>query len=192
MPGFDLPDDDRQYGVINFHVPSLKRNVSSTVRRGDEGVFCVTCGEEHSFNDNTPVVLFLTDQNFPPSLPSDEHRCVVIIRLEDCMLSELPGVLKEFFGNKSGYLPEGSALFFGSLSHLALRGIETYAEEVVKMYKVFLNMLTGGCSVAHVVHVPLGGVKSESLVRDMYDMDAWLRSGIVGSMLALPTTRSRF
>jgi hypothetical protein len=118
--------------------------------------------------------------------------CFVVIRLEDCLLSELPGVRKEFFGNRTGYLPEGSVLYFGSLSHLSLRGLETYTEEVVKMFKVFTNMLTGGCSVAHTVHFPLGGIRSEGLVRDMYNLDAWLRSGIVGSILSLPLTREKF
>jgi hypothetical protein len=191
IPGFDLPDDDRQYAVSNYHVPSLKKNVSSSVRRSEEGVFCVTCEEEHSFTGNQPLVLFLTDQSFPPSLPTDEHRCCVVIRLEDCLLSELPGLLKEFFGNRTGYLPEGSVLYFGSLSHLAMRGIETYAEEVVKMYKVFSNMLASGCSVAHAVAVPLGGIQSEGLIRDLYDLDSWLRSGIVGNMLSLPVTREK-
>jgi hypothetical protein len=144
-----------------------------------------------SFNGNLPLVLFLTDQWFPPSLPTDEERCCVITRLEDCLLSEFPGLLKEFFGNRTGYLPEGSILYFGSLSHLSMRGIETNAEEVVKLYKVFTNMLTGGCSVAHAVAVPLGGVKSEGLVRNLYDLDSWLCSGIVGNMLSLPVTRAK-
>jgi hypothetical protein len=43
LPGFDLPGDDRQFNVNNFHIPSLKRNVSASIRRGDEGLFCVTC-----------------------------------------------------------------------------------------------------------------------------------------------------
>jgi hypothetical protein len=147
---------------------------------------------EHEFNDDVPFVVFLTDQNFPPSLPSDEQQCCVVIRLEDCLLSELPGVLKEFFGNRSGYLPEGSILYFGSLSQLSMRGIETYAEEVVKLFKVFTNMLTGGFSVAHTVCFPLGGIRGEGLIRDLYDLDAWLRSGIVGTMLSLPLTREKF
>jgi hypothetical protein len=133
-PGFDLPNDTRQYNVNNYHVPSLKKNVSSTVSRREEGIFCVSCKLEHDFNDNKPFVVFITDQNFLPSLPADEHRCCVVLRLEDCLLSEQPGILKEFFGNRTGYLPEGSVLYFGSLSHLALRGLETYAEEVVKMF----------------------------------------------------------
>jgi hypothetical protein len=104
-------------------------------------------------------------------------------------LSEQPGILKEFFGARVGYLPEGSALFFGSLSHLALRGLENYAEETVKMLKVFSNMLRGGCSVAHVVLVPLGGIASAGLVRDLYDMDSWLRSGVVSNLMSLPASR---
>jgi hypothetical protein len=173
-------------------VPTLKKNVSSSVRRREDGIFCVSCDEEHDFNDNNPVVVFITDQNFPPSLPSHEHRCVVVLRLEDCLLSEQPGILKEFFGTRSGYLPEGSALYFGSLSHLAMRGLETYAEEVVKSFKVFTNMLPGGCTVAHTVHFPLGGVASESLVRDIFDLDSWLRSGMAGLMLSLPKSRDQF
>jgi hypothetical protein len=104
-------------------------------------------------------------------------------------LSEQPGILTEFFGARAGYLPEGSALFFGSLSHLALRGLENYAEETVKMFKVFSNMLKGGCSVAHVLLVPLGGIASAGLVRDLYDMDSWLRSGVVSNLTCLPASR---
>jgi hypothetical protein len=72
-----------------------------------------------------------------------------------------------------------------------MHGIETYAEYVVKLYKVFHNMLAGGCSVVHAVAVPLGGIKSEGLVRDLYDLDSWLHSAIVGNMLSLPTTREK-
>jgi hypothetical protein len=115
-----------------------------------------------------------------------------VLRLEDCLLSEQPGILKEFFGGRSGYLPEGSALFFGLLSHLAMRGLENYAEDVVKIFKVFSNMLKSGCSVAHTVHVPLGGVRSDGLIRDMYNLDSWLRSGIFNTQLSLPASREFF
>jgi hypothetical protein len=64
-----------------------------------------------------------------------------VLRLEDCLLTEQPGVLKEFCGGRAGYLPEGSVLFFGSLSHLAMRGLENYAEETVHIFKVFSNIL---------------------------------------------------
>jgi hypothetical protein len=114
------------------------------------------------------------------------------LRLEDCLLTEQPGILKEFFGSRTGYLPEGSVLLFGSLSHLAMRGLESYAEETVRAYKVFSNMLKSGCSVAHVVYVPLGGIQSDGLIRDLYDLDSWLRSGIISTAASLPASRECF
>jgi hypothetical protein len=191
LPGFELPNDDRQYGVKNFHIPTLRKNVSSSVSRGEGGLFCVTCESEHTFEGNEPICVIISDQNFPPSLPTNERRCCVVIRLEDCMLSEQPGLLKEFFGNRSGYLPEGSLLLFGSLSHLAARGLENYAEEVVRTFKSFANMLSRGCSVTHNVIVPLGGIDSEGLIRDLYDLDCWLRSGAVSTFLSLPNARAK-
>jgi hypothetical protein len=72
------------------------------------------------------------------------------------MLSEMPGLLKEYFGKQQGFLPEGSMLMFGSLSHLALRGLEHYSEECVKIFKAFSNMLPNTCSVTHLVFAPGG------------------------------------
>jgi spermidine/putrescine-binding protein len=57
------------------------------------------------------------------------------------------------------------------------------------MLKVFSNMLRSGCSVAHVVLVPLGGVPSAGLIRDLYDLDSWLRSGVVSNLMSLPASR---
>jgi hypothetical protein len=191
-PGFDIAEDDRQFGVSNFHIPLLKKNVSSSLKRTEGELYCVTCEHQHDFSGQEPFCVILTDQNFPPSLPSSEKCCVVVIRLEDCLLNELPGVLKEFFGNRSGYLLERSLLMFGSMSHLLIRGLESYAEEVVKIFKVFSNMLARGCSLSHSVFVPVGGVEGEGIMRDIYDLDCWLRNGAVSSCLSLPNTRANF
>jgi hypothetical protein len=88
--------------------------------------------------------VIISDQHFPPALPAAEKRFCVVLRLEDCMLNKQPGILKEFFSNRQGYLPQGSLLLFGSLSHLAARGLESYAEETVKTFKAFANMLNQG------------------------------------------------
>jgi hypothetical protein len=179
------------YNSKNFHIPTLRKNVSSSVSRTDAGLLCITCVGEHSFSGQDPICVIISDQNFPPALPTDEKRCCVVLRLEDCMLNEQPGILKEFFGNRQGYLPEGSLLLFGSVSHLAARGLENYAEETVKTFKAFANMLNRGCSVTHNVFIPLWGIESEGLVRDLYDLDCWLRSGAVSSYLSLPRTREK-
>jgi hypothetical protein len=191
-PGFELKDDERQHTVKNFHIPSLKRNVSSNIVREGNELKCITCKYTHSFTGTDPVCLILTDQNFPPALPSENlDLCCVIIRLEDCFLSELPGILKKYFGNRSGYLPEGSLLMFGSLSHLGKRGLESYAEECVKLIKVFSNMLPKTCSVTHLLAVPLGGIESEGLIRDLYDLDCWLRISTGTNIPSLPAARAK-
>jgi hypothetical protein len=93
LPGFEITDDERQYQVKNFHVPALKKNVSSSVCREGSEIFCVTCDQKHNFDSVEPVCLILTDQNFTPMLPSDTGKCCIIIRMEDSFLSDLPGLL---------------------------------------------------------------------------------------------------
>jgi hypothetical protein len=80
---------------------------------------------------------------------------------------------------------------FGSVSHLAARGLENYSEEVVKTYKIFTSMLPRTCSVTHLVFAPLGGVDSAGLVRDMYDLDCWLRTGQNSNACSLPLARAK-
>jgi hypothetical protein len=106
---FELKDDDRQRMVKNYHIPSLKRNISTNIVRDGNELRCVTCNIPHNYTGTEPVCLILTDKNFPPALPTNSDACCcVVLRLEDCFLSELPGLLKEFFGNRPRYLPEGS------------------------------------------------------------------------------------
>jgi hypothetical protein len=179
--------------VKNFHIPTLKKNVSASIVRDVNDIHCVTCKVPHRFSVSEPVCVILTDQNFPPALPTcSDACCCVVLWLKDCFLSELPGLLKEYFGNRQKFLPEGSVLMFGSLSHLAKRGLENYAEECVKMQKVFSNMLPVTCSITHLVFVPLGGVDSEGLIRDLYDLDCWLRTGTGTNIPSLPDARIKF
>jgi hypothetical protein len=74
------------------------------------------------------------------------------------MLHELPGLLKEFFAGPDGRvrLPEESALLYGALSHVAARGLDNYADEVVPCPGLNYNII-----------VPLGGICSEGLIRMM-------------------------
>jgi hypothetical protein len=192
QPGFDISGDERQHSVNNYHIPSLNKNVSASIARKKDELHCVSCDTPHSFSGPEPVVVILNDQNFSPMLPSSKKQCCVVLRLQDCLLSELPGVLKEFFASRTRYLPEGSLLVFGSLSHLVSRGPENYAEEAVKMGKVFTNMLHVSCSVTHNIFLPLGGggVTLPRIIRDMFDVDSWLRAGTVSSSFSLPKTRA--
>jgi hypothetical protein len=190
LPGFELPGDERQYIANNYHIPTLRKNVSTSFRKKDDLLFCTACASEHSFSGQVPFCLVLADQAFPPILPSNHNMCCAIIRLEDAFLSEFPGILKEFFGNRSGYIPEGGMILFGSLSHLANRGLDDYAVETVKLHKILTNIVSRACSITHLVFLPLGGIESSGLVRDLYDLDAWLRNGTSSFTVSLPHTRS--
>jgi hypothetical protein len=88
-PGFELKDDERPHTVKNFHIPAMKRNVSTNIIRKGNEICCVTCKNTHVFTGSEPVCVILTDQNFPPALPTDKMElCCIVIRLEDCFLSE--------------------------------------------------------------------------------------------------------
>jgi hypothetical protein len=106
-------------------------------------------------------------------------------------LFELPGLIQEFLADNKGriVLPEGSLVLFSSLSHLASRGVESYAEEVVKITKVITSMLGHTTLTAHSIFVPLGGICSAGLIRMMIDTDSWLQSGDNRSPYALACTR---
>ena len=66
---FDLPGDERQQLVQNFHCIHDKTNVSMSVNPKD--LVCLTCPEKHAFirigSNPPPVCIALTDQSFPPS-----------------------------------------------------------------------------------------------------------------------------
>jgi hypothetical protein len=70
-------------------------------------------------------------------------------------------------------------------------GLENYSEECVKIQKVISNMIPNTCSVTHVVFVPLGGLETAGLIRDLYDLDCWLRRSGSGTGPSLPETRRK-
>jgi hypothetical protein len=194
LMGFDIPDDDRQFQVMNYHIPALKKNISISAKKlTDEStqLVCVSCKEKHFFTGQEPVLVILSDQHFPPALPSTGHQCAIVIRCEDALLHELPGLLKEFFVSQDGKvrLPEGSAILFGALSHLAARGLDNYADEVVKTYKTIGALVHGQITTAHNIMVPLGGVCSDGLIRMMIDLDCWLQGSDTNTPYALSRTR---
>jgi hypothetical protein len=77
QPGFEIHGDDRQHQVNNYHIPALRKNVSASVARKEDELWCVSCKDSHSFNGNDPVVVILADQNFSPMIPATEKKCCV-------------------------------------------------------------------------------------------------------------------
>jgi hypothetical protein len=48
-PGFDLQGDDRHHRVQNYHILAMRRNISASIVRKDNDIFCVSCEKEHTF-----------------------------------------------------------------------------------------------------------------------------------------------
>jgi len=202
--GFDVADDTRQFSVQNYHLVGQRRNVSSTVSMppigGPDPMGCLSCSESHSLTESlskgTPIVIVLSDQAFPPVLPPvGDGRCVVIMRVEDCELKELEDVLYDRFKNYSkphGVLPPGSVILVGSMAHLSRSGLNAYAPMLVETLTRIAGKMGPGISVMPYIPVPIGGVGSDTLVRDMIDLDCWILSTGAGHNSCLPDSREMF
>jgi hypothetical protein len=177
------------------------RNVSSTVSMLPIGrpypMGCLSCSEPHSLSESlgkgTPVVIVLADQAFPPLLPPiGDSRCAVIILVEDCEIRELEDVLYDRFKNFSkphGVLPPGSVILVGSLAHLSRAGLNSYAPMMVETLTKRAGKMGPGINVLPYIPVPIGGVGSDTLVRDMIDLDCWIVSSGAGHNSCLPDSR---
>jgi hypothetical protein len=67
------------------------------------------------------VAIVLSDQNFPACLPAVSGKCLVVIRQEDALLSDL-GLLFAKMVGKEYAIPRGSVILIGSLTHLLKQG----------------------------------------------------------------------
>jgi hypothetical protein len=67
---------------------------------------CLSCGIEHPALSDKPIVIIMSDQNFVPSLGTNDGNCIQIVRLENASLMELFKLAAEMFGNVT--LAEGA------------------------------------------------------------------------------------
>jgi hypothetical protein len=192
--GFDIESDSRKFAVKNYHRLDVGRNISASVTV-DLG--CLACASPHSIREELGTgnakVIVLSDQAFPPHLPTDDGRCVVVIRVEDGVLSELVSVFKDIFatfvGNAGGF-PPGSVILFGSLSHLGRRGVCNYTEELVRCVGSLSAGVGAGVEVVPMVFFPMGGIDDPGVVRDAHDLDSWIMGSALGTGVGLGGARA--
>ncbi len=64
------------------------------------------CEKKHNIGESieagSPVAVVVSDQNFPPVLPTEDGNCVVVIRVEDGRLFEIENVFKDIFKKTLG------------------------------------------------------------------------------------------
>ena len=193
---FELPSDERQQLVQNFHRVHDKINVSMSV--DPKELVCLTCPEKHAFvkvgQAGLPVCIALTDQSFPPLITAKmSESCVAVLRVEDGKLSDLDLLFRDVFRkhvSPAGNLPHGSVVMVGSVTHLSLSGLSCYAEELVRTIRSISVSAGNGTTVIPVIPMLLGGVTCPVLIRQLLDLDSWLLSSQLPSSLSLPSTRS--
>jgi hypothetical protein len=194
--GFRTECDDRCFAAMNFHRTDVNRNISSSVT---VGLDCLSCNAGHSFKDSLkagiPAVLFLTDQSFPPVLPAADKKCVVIIRVEDGLLSEIESAFCDLFAEfltPNGGLPRGSLVLVGSVSHLGARGLDSYAGELCGTISSLIGKIGPSVEVIPIVPVPVAGIGGGGKIRELFDLDSWIAGSGLGPGVVLKETRRVF
>jgi hypothetical protein len=170
--------DERQYAAKNFHRMDVSRNISTSISADLE---CLACSDPHSVGGDIlggiPRAFAVSDQAFPPVLPTDDGNCITIVRVEDGTLNELATVFCDIFAKylvPAAGLPPGSVIMIGSLSHLGRRGLANYTEELVRTIGTFASRVGAAVEIVPLVFVPLAGIGSPGTVRDAFDLDAWI------------------
>ena len=121
---------------------------------------CTNCQETpHSVLDSLgnikkPCTFILSDQCFPPALPSSSCDCLAVIRVEDASLTELTTVFLKLTTGCD--LPMGSAIIISSINHLGRVGSAAYAEDLVE-------------SLIH-------PIEDQVTIRSLLEIEAWLAS----------------
>jgi hypothetical protein len=160
--GFRVDGDARCFAATNFHRTDVNRNIPASVT---VGLQCLACDTGHSYRDSIragiPIVLVLSDQAFPAILPAMDSNCVVIVRVEDGLLSEIENAFRDLFAETlttGGGLPRGSLIMIGSLSHLGTRGLDSYAGDLCGVISSLSARAGPSVEVVPFVPLPVAGI----------------------------------
>jgi len=109
---------------------------------------CRSCKEKHDIRDSAGrAVIVASDQCFVPALPTyNGGSCIGIIRVEDCNVHELQGLLKEKIVRN---VARGSTILICSGTELARIGAPTYLSNVAAVLGELHRYLPVGCHVGH-------------------------------------------
>jgi hypothetical protein len=85
--GFNIQHDHRQHSAKNFHRVDVGRNISTSL---SVDLGCLACAVPHSIREGMGAgraqVVVISDQSFPPVLPTTDGKCVIVVRVEDATL----------------------------------------------------------------------------------------------------------
>ena len=87
-------------------------------------------------------VFVLSDKNFPATLPCEKGNCLKIIRIENGTLNELVSCLLDLTRGRG--IPTGSVILLCSASHLQMRGVGGYMDDLRNENERLMAISRGG------------------------------------------------
>ncbi len=184
---FCNPNDTRiRKSVLRFRMDDCM-TVSMSFDPAD--MICSNCLErdKHSVlnsRDGGPVIFVGTDQHYPAVLPSLDHdSCISIVRVEDGNLREINWAIIDIISGLA--LPAKSTILIGSVSHIAAKGVQSYAEDLVWSFRQLSEKLPENLSFAVLVPVLINGINNQRVVRSIAEVECWMEElkGPDGSLL---------
>jgi len=173
--GFGFEADDESI-LKTFHGTRITKgqqhvNESISLSFDPNSRTCLMCPTEHAvIRQDQPLVMVLSDQNFPTNLSGGEGNCIPVARLEDASLLDLVGILGEILEKTKPVT--GSVVLIGSGSHLVRNGACAYTFdwcEVVALCKKNWPTITV-CPLVPIMSSDLPG----HAARDILQLSVWL------------------
>jgi hypothetical protein len=172
---FNLRGEGRLEKVVWRHRLDEGQNI--TLSYNPASMTCSGCKVRgvHSVvgaEDGRPVVLVASDQNFPPTLFSEDgDACIGILRMEFGTAKELGFAVGDLLHGIS--LPAGSVILIGSPTDLGRQGIVGYTEELARSLRILKEKQGGMVEVVALPPVPLGGLNSFATLRAVVEAEHW-------------------
>ena len=144
-------------------------------------------------SNTSPTCYILSDQNFPPVLPSNGiDNCPAIIRVEDASLSDLVTTFMRLTRGRGYDLGIGSFLLISSLNHLGRVGAAAYAEDLVSAFHNIETTFGGQIRALHGYPVCADTVSNQLTIRALMEIEAWLASSDQRRLHSLGRTSEYF
>jgi hypothetical protein len=138
--------------------------------------------------DGDPVVMVVTDQNFPAVMFSrDENPCIAVVRVEDGSTKEIGFLIGDMLDGIE--MPQGSVILVGSVSDLGRQGLVGYSEEMARTLRNVKARLGKNVQLAVVPPILMGGVNSYRLLRNVVEAEYWAENLVGGGGFLLRRTR---
>jgi hypothetical protein len=173
--GFDAGDTRIKQTMMRYRMDT-HANITASFNPAD--MICRGCKNRgpHSViggEDQHPVVLVVTDQNFPPVMFSeDEGACIGVVRVEFGSIREIGFIIGDLLDGVR--LPDGSVILVSSVSDLDRQGVIGYAEELARTIRIVKEKQGGRVQVSAMPPVLIAGINSFKLLRDILEVEFWI------------------